>query len=106
MKIPNTSKLFGGVVIKLKNELEELHKVQFNKVYRKQLIQVFFAAIIYTALGVAVYLLTANLLIQFAGQNELLSQISAWIELHRLSVFQSIHSRNKKDGSPCNLFQV
>lgn len=83
MKNPNTSKLFGGVVIKLKNELKELHKVQFNKVYRKQLIQVLFAAIIYTALGVAVYLLTANLLRQFAGQNELLSQIAAWIELHR-----------------------
>lgn len=83
MKNPNTSKLFGGVVIKLKNELKELHKVQFNKVHRKQLIQVLFAAIIYTALGVAVYLLTANLLRQFAGQNELLSQIAAWIELHR-----------------------
>jgi len=71
------------VVIKLKNELKELHKVQFNKVYRKQLIQVFFAAIIYTALGMAVYLLTAYLLRQFAEQNELLSQIAAWIELHR-----------------------
>ncbi|WP_408615147.1 sensor histidine kinase [Lutispora saccharofermentans] len=69
--------------IKLKNELKERHEVQFNKVYRKQLLQVLSAAIIYTALGVAVYLLTANLLRQFAGQNELLSQIAAWIELHR-----------------------
>lgn len=83
MKNPNTSKLFGGVGIKLKNELKERHEVQFNKVYRKQLLQVLSAAIIYTALGVAVYLLTANLLRQFAGQNELLSQIAAWIELHR-----------------------
>lgn len=83
MKSLNTSKLYGGVGIKLKNELKELHKVQFNKVYRKQLLQVFSAALIYTALGVAFYLFTANLLRQFAGQNELLSQIGAWIELHR-----------------------
>lgn len=83
MKNPNTSKLFGGVGIKLKNELKEHHKVQFNKVYGKQLFQVLSAAVIYTALGVVVYLIAANLLRQFAGQNELLSQIAAWIELHR-----------------------
>lgn len=62
LKNPNTSKPFGGVGIKLKNELKELHKVQFSKVYREQLIQVLSVAIMYTALGVAVYLLTANLL--------------------------------------------
>lgn len=83
MKNPNTSKPFGDVGTKLKNELKEHHKVQFNKVYRKQLFQVLSAVIIYTVLGVAVYLLTANLLRQFAGKSELLSQIAAWIELHR-----------------------
>lgn len=83
MKNQSISKPFGGVGTKLKNELKEHHKVQFNKVYRKQLFQVLSAAIIYTALGVAVYLLTVNLLRQFPGQNEILSQIAAWIELHR-----------------------
>ena len=83
MKNQNTSKPFGGVGIKLKNESKELHKVQFSKVYREQLIQVLSAAVIYTALGAVFYLLTANLLRKFAGQNELLSQIAAWIELHR-----------------------
>ncbi|WP_312353959.1 HAMP domain-containing sensor histidine kinase [Aminipila sp.] len=68
--------------IKLKDKGEN-EEVQFNKVYRKLLLQVLSVAIIYTALGVAAYLLTTNLLRHFAGQNELLSQITAWIELHR-----------------------
>ncbi len=82
MKNPNILKLFGGVDIKLKNKREK-EEVQFNKVYRKLLLQVLSVVIIYTALGVAAYLLTTNLLRHFSGQNELLSQITEWIELHR-----------------------
>ena len=82
MKNPNILKLFGGVDIKLKNKREK-EEVQFNKVYRKLLLQVLSVVIIYTALGVVAYLLTANLLRHFSGQNELLSQITEWIELHR-----------------------
>jgi len=70
------------VDIKLKNKREK-EEVQFNKVYRKLLLQVLSVVIIYTALGVAAYLLTTNLLRHFSGQNELLSQITEWIELHR-----------------------
>jgi len=82
LKNPNILKLFGGVDIKLKNKREK-EEVQFNKVYRKLLLQVLSVVIIYTALGVAAYLLTTNLLRHFSGQNELLSQITEWIELHR-----------------------
>ncbi|MBC2425529.1 sensor histidine kinase, partial [Clostridium beijerinckii] len=67
---------------KLKNEWEK-DRVRFNKVYRQLLLRVLSVVIIYTTLGIAAYLLTANLLRQFAGQNELLLQIFAWIELHR-----------------------
>ncbi|KAJ50723.1 two-component system sensor histidine kinase VanS [Clostridium tetanomorphum] len=66
----------------MKNEWEK-DRVRFNKVYRQLLLRVLSVVIIYTTLGIAAYLLTANLLRQFAGQNELLLQIFAWIELHR-----------------------
>lgn len=82
MKNPNTLKLFGDVDIKLKNKWEK-GGVQFNKVYGQLLLRVLSIAIIYTALGIAGYLLTVNLLRQFAGQNTLLSKIAAWIELNR-----------------------
>lgn len=82
MKNQSTLKPFGGVGIKLKNEWEK-DGVRFNKVYHQLLLRVLSVAIIYTALGIAAYILTANLLRQFEGQNELLSQISAWIELNR-----------------------
>ncbi|SQC02918.1 sensor protein [Clostridium tetanomorphum] len=82
MKNQSTLKPFGGVGTKLKNEWEK-DRVRFNKVYRQLLLRVLSVVIIYTTLGIAAYLLTANLLRQFAGQNELLLQIFAWIELHR-----------------------
>lgn len=60
-------------------------EVQFSKVYHRLLMQVFAVTVIYTALGIFIYMIVIGLLRQTAGQNDFLMRIMTWIELHRVT---------------------
>ena len=64
--------------IKLKNSMNEA------KIYRQLLFRLLMAIIIYTALGVAFYLVAVNILKVLSVQGSIGGSILNWLELNRL----------------------